>query len=181
MCLGELLALRWADVDLDTASLQVRATLQRAQDGRFVLAEPKTTQSRRRVALPSTAVAALQRHHTRQLEQQLCLGQAWRPLDLVFPDEIGEPLNGVNVLRAKFYPLLKRAGLPRVRFHNLRHTAATLLLASEVDVKVVGEMLGHSTIAITLAIYYHVRPHKQRKAADIMDRLLRRAWPMEDA
>lgn len=74
MCLGELLALRWADVDLDTASLQVRATLQRAQDGRFVLAEPKTTQSRRRVALPSTAVAALQRHHTRQFEQQLCLG-----------------------------------------------------------------------------------------------------------
>lgn len=78
------------------------------------------------------------------------------------------------MLRAKFYPLLKRAGLPRVRFHNLRHTAATLLLASGVDVKVVGEMLGHSTIAITLAIYYHVRPHKQREAADIMDRLLRR-------
>jgi integrase len=173
MRLGELLALRWKDVDLEAASLQVRATLKRSEDGTFVFAEPKTIQSRRRVALPATAAIALQRHRVRQREQQVRVGHAWPSVDLVFPAENGEPLDGISVLRSEFYPLLQRADLPRVRFHDLRHTAATLLLSRGVDVKVVSEMLGHSTIAITLAIYYHVRPHKQQEAADVMDRLLR--------
>lgn len=172
MRLGELLGLRWRDVDLEAAQLRVTATLQRETVGEPVFAEPKTAQSRRRVALASTVVAALRQHRVRQLEERLRVGEAWIDRDLVFCDETGEVLDGISVLRYEFYPLLKKAGLPRMRFHDLRHTAATLLLARGVDVKVVSEMLGHATIAVTLAIYYHVRPHKQREAADVMDRML---------
>lgn len=170
---GELLALRWRDLDLDldNPTLQVRGTLQRTTNG-LIIAEPKTARSRRRVALSPTAVAALRAHRLRQLNERLALGSAWEDQDLVFPNTIGKPIEATNLLRASFSPLLAKAGLPRIRFHGLRHTAATLLLSRGVHPKVVAEMLGHATISITLDTYSHVLPDMQREAARAMEAVL---------
>lgn len=100
-------------------------------------------------------------------------GAAWEKLDLVFPNTLGRPLDGTNLLKYWFYPLLKRANLPRIRFHDLRHTAATLLLARGINPKVVSEMLGHSHVSVTLGIYSHVMAHMQQQAAAAMDAALR--------
>jgi integrase len=170
---GELLALRWRDVDLDGSTLRVRATLQRTEAG-FVFAEPKTAQSRRRIALSKTVVDALRQHKIRQLEERLAAVNVWEDHDLVFPNIIGKPLEAGNVLRRSYWPLLRRAGLPRMRFHDLRHTAATLLLGRGINPKIVSEMLGHSNVSITLTIYSHVTPHMQQQAADAMDAALGR-------
>lgn len=170
---GELLALRWRDVDLHGGSLQVRATLQNTVDG-FVFAEPKTALSRRRIALSKTAIEALKQHRVFQAQERLKLGPAWEDLDLVFPNSIGKPMDAVNLLKYSFYPLLKKAELPQMRFHDLRHTAATLLLGRGINPKIVSEMLGHSQIGITLGLYSHVTPHMQQQAADAMDEALGR-------
>lgn len=168
---GELLALKWREVDLDGASLQVRATLQYTSEG-FVFADPKTEHSRRRVTLPAMAVEALRHHRVRQLAERLQLGDAWTDLDLVFPNAVGKPIDGINLLKYWFFPLLKKAGLPRIRFHDLRHTAATLLMARGINPKIVSEMLGHSHVSITLGLYGHVTPTMQQQAADAMDAVL---------
>lgn len=170
---GELLALRWRDVDLDGSTLRVRATLQRTEAG-FVFAEPKTAQSRRRIALSKTVVDALRQHKIRQLEERLAAVNVWEDHDLVFPNVIGKPLEAGNVLRRSFWPLIRRTGLPRMRFHDLRHTAATLLLGRGINPKIVSELLGHSNVSITLTIYSHVTPHMQQQAADAMDAALGR-------
>lgn len=99
-------------------------------------------------------------------------GLEWEDNDLVFTNELGRPIEASNMIRRSFLPLLKRAGLARIRFHDLRHTAATLLLGRGVHPKIVSEMLGHSTVAITLDIYSHVTPTMQREAADTMDAIL---------
>ena len=171
---GEILALRWRDVDLDDGrTLQVRATLQRTAEG-FVFAEPKTAHSRRQVALGTAAVEGLRRHRARQLEERIRLGTAWEDDDLVFANEVGRPIEASNLRNRSFWPLLERAGLPRIRFHDLRHTAATLLLGQGVHPKIVSEMLGHCQIAITLDLYSHVTPTMQRQAAETMDAVLSR-------
>lgn len=169
--LGELQALRWRDVDLDRRRLRVTATLQGAQDGRPILAEPKTARSRRTVHLSEMALQALRAHRTRQLEQRLVVGAIWQDNDLVFCNGFGRPLDGNNVRTRSFAPLLERADLPPMRFHSLRHSAATLLMAEGVPVKVASEMLGHADITVTLKVYSHVLPGMQEAAADAMDRL----------
>jgi integrase len=168
---GELLALRWQDVDLEHESLVVRMGLQR--DGaRYTLAETKTAHSRRRVALTRTAVAALRAHWLRQQEERLALGPVWNTaLDLVFPNTIGGVMSAKRFVETHFKKALVLAGLPDVRFHDLRHTAATIMLSHGVNVKVVSEMLGHADIAITLRVYAHVIPHMQQAAVDVMDAL----------
>jgi integrase len=167
---GELFALKWADVDLDEGWLQVRASVRRFRGGR-VFQEPKSASGRRRIALSPAVVMALQRHRERQEEERGRLGDAWTDLDLVFPNQIGRPYDQY-IIKRWFRPLLSRAGLPTIRFHDLRHTAATLLLSKGVNPKVVSEMLGHSTISITLGIYGHVLPHMQQHAARVMDQTL---------
>jgi integrase len=149
---GELLALRWEDVDLDNATANVRATLQQVSGQGFAFASPKTKRSRRKVVLPAAAVEALRQHRVRQAEERLQLGPAWEDLGLVFANQVGRPLDGGHVLRRELHPLLTKAGLPLMRFHDLRHTAATLLLGQGVNPKVVSELLGHSQVAITLEI-----------------------------
>ncbi len=165
---GEMLALKWHDVDLDGSSLQVRGNLQNV-GGVYRIVEPKTKSSRRRIALPATTVEALRAHRTRQEGERQQASEGWEDNDLVFPNTIGRPLDGMNLIKYWFRPLLKRAGLPPIRFHDLRHTAATLLLAQGINVKVVSEMLGHADVSITLRIYAHVMPHMQQQAADAMD------------
>jgi integrase len=155
---GELLALRWRDVDLEAASLQVRHTLQKLPREQFVFAEPKTRRSRRKIVLPVAAVTALRRHRARQLEERLQHGALWEDLDVVFAHSLGRPLDSSSLLHYDFHPLLKRAGLPKIRFHDLRHTAATLLLGKGINPKIVSELLGHASVAITLDLYSHVLP-----------------------
>jgi integrase len=171
MRFGELLGLRWRDVDLDAGILQVRRTLLRTAAG-LHLTEPKTAHSRRRVALAPQAREALRTHRGRQAVERLQLGRAWDDQDLVFANAIGKPVEAGNLLRRSFWPLLAKANLPRIRFHDLRHTAATLLLSQGVHPKVVSELLGHSSIGLTLDIYSHVLPDMQQQAATAMDRLL---------
>jgi integrase len=168
---GELLALRWQHVDLDNALIKVQASLQLRQ-GRWVLAPPKTKYSRRQIALSRTTVDALRRHRALMAAEKLRLGPAWEDDELVFPNTAGRMQDPTYLAHYQFKPLLRKAGMPNIRFHDLRHTAATLLLAQGVNAKVVSEMLGHSSIALTLGIYGHVLPHMQQQAAEIMDRLL---------
>jgi integrase len=169
--LGELLALRWKDVSLDRASLSVQATLQRTAAG-YTFAPPKSARSRRQIELTPTAVGALRQHRARQAAERLAVGRVWQDQGLVFTDALGGPLNGIHVLRYELLPLLTRAGLPRIRFHDLRHTCATLLLGQGINPKIVSEMLGHSTVAITLDLYSHVSPTMQRAAASALETAL---------
>jgi integrase len=169
---GELLGLRWQDLDLDRATLQVRMNVQEA-DGKFIVAETKTAYSRRSIALTKKAVAALRQHKAKQDEDRMALGDAWNAkLDLVFPNRLGGIMIPDNLAKRSFKRALGRIGLPLdVRFHDLRHTAATLLLSRGVHPKVVSEMLGHADISITLRVYAHVTPHMQQAAVQVMDAL----------
>lgn len=172
---GELLALHWADVDLGDkngvgASLQVRWSLRHAH-GRAIWTETKTRASRRRIRLAREIAQELQQHRRRQIEERMLVGAAWRDNDLVFSTAIGTPLMGRNVLRS-LHRLLEVAGLPRIRFHDLRHTCATLALLGNVQVKVVMEMLGHSNSRITIDLYSHVLPDMQQDAASTLAAIL---------
>jgi integrase len=168
---GELLGLKWDDVDLEDGSLQVRRTLAMTKSGP-VFTAPKTTGSRRSVKLTSKAIEVLRSHLERQLVEIDRVGSLWRENGLIFASETGEPLDRRAVTKLKFKPLLKRGGLPEVRFHDLRHTCATLLLTRNVNPKIVSEMLGHSTIAITLDTYSHVLPNMRDQAAAAMEEAL---------
>ena len=165
---GELLGLKWGDVDLEAATLQVRRTRTTAKGGP-VLAAPKTKGSRRTVRLSETALQALRGHLERQLDEIDRAGDLYQENGLIFASEIGEPLDRRYITTQRFKPFLKRAGLPQIRFHDLRHTCATLLLSKNVNPKVVSEMLGHASIAITLDTYSHVLPDMQDSAAKAME------------
>jgi integrase len=164
---GEALGLRWQDVDLEAGELEVRHALQR-MSGSVELVEPKTDRSRRRIALAPYVVTVLREHRKRQLQERLWAGSRWQEGDFVFTSSIGTPMTGGDVTK-RFQGLLAAAGLPRIRFHDLRHGAASLLLAKGVHPRVVMEMLGHSTIALTMNVYSHVIPELQREAADQME------------
>jgi integrase len=168
---GELLGLKWDDVDLEDGSLQVRRTLTITKNGPL-FTSPKTTGSRRSVKLTSHAIEAVRHHLERQLGEIDRVGSLWSENGLIFASEMGESLNRHNLTRHSFKPLLKRAGLPQIRFHDLRHTCATLLLTRNVNPKIVSEMLGHSSIAITLDTYSHVLPNMRDQAAAAMEEAL---------
>ena len=120
----------------------------------------------------SMAIDALRLHHAKQLEDRLAVGGARQDMNLVFCNELGRPVEVSNLTYHYFRPLLKEAGLPLVRFHDLRHTAATLMLGAEVEVKLVSEMLGHSQTAFTMDRYQHVRLKSRIEAARKMQELL---------
>ncbi len=169
---GELLGLRWRDVDLDLCVITVRHAIQRIA-GKFEFVEPKSAKSRRQVVLTADAAEALRKHRARQAEDRLRLGQHWEDNDLVFANEVGKPVEVSNLTHRYFRPLLSKAGLPRIRFHDLRHTAATLMLGAHVDVKVVSEVLGHSQTAFTMDRYQHVTWAMQNEAARAVSALLK--------
>ncbi len=171
---GEALGLRWEDVDLEAGRLHVRVQLQRLEGRGPQLVALKTASSRRALPLPPFAIEALRRHRARQLEERLALGPAWQEHGLVFTSTIGTPLEARNVLR-DYHALLARAGLPRKRFHDLRHTCATLLLLQGVDLRVVMEILGHSQISLTANTYTHVAEALKRQAAERLEALLGQA------
>ncbi len=167
---GEALGLQWRDIDIDAGTLTIAHQLQRV-GGTLTLTEPKSYESRRTLILPAVALDALRQHRIRQLEEQLALGGAWRGSGFVFTSTIGTPLDERNVSRM-FKRLLTSAGLPDMRFHDLRHSAASLLLAQGVSAKMVQELLGHSNISLTLGTYSHVIPQLARDTADRMNAVL---------
>jgi integrase len=166
MRLGEIFGLRWQDVDLPGHSITVRNTLIEVS-GKLTLAEPKTPKSRRRVDLPGVVVEALVAHRAQSVRE------GFARVPWVFCNSIGGPLRRTHFPTNHFKWLLAKAELPAIRFHDLRHTSATLLLAAGVHPKVVQERLGHSRIGITLDIYSHIVPTMQLEAAGKLDALMR--------
>ncbi len=161
MRIGELFALEWSDIDFERAQVTVQRTLEEI-GGRLRVKEPKTPNARRKIDLPQFALQALQDHRRRMLAEGHIAGP-------VFCDTQGGYLRRQNVLRRSFRPLVEAAGVRRLRLHDLRHTAATLLLAAGENAKVVSERLGHANIRITLDTYAHVLPTMQRDAARKLD------------
>lgn len=168
---GEALALRWQDVDLVRNTVQVRATLARV-DGKLVRLPPKTNSSRRNVPLSRRATDILHRVRDRQLADRRAAEPWWSDTGFVFTTEAGEPCDPRNALRA-LKAAATRAGLPNISLHTLRHTAATLMLLNNVPLKVVSEILGHSSISITADIYGHVTHEAARDALTTLDEALR--------
>jgi integrase len=173
--MGESLGLKWSDIDLGTGALRVNRQLQRLRrdgdrPGRLVFSEPKNA-SRRTIDLPQRAVEALRSHRKHQLEETL-RASSYEDSDLVFATGKGTPLDAQNVVNRHFKPLLDRAGLPPIRWHDLRHTCATLLLGRSVHPKLVQHLLGHASITITLDRYSHWIPSMGRHAAEGMDKAL---------
>ena len=164
---GELLGLQWDDVDLAAGTLQVRRSLAEARTG-FRYEPPKNGRGRR-ILLSATATAALKRHRKLQIEERLRAAGAMEDHGLIFCNELGRPKNASALISRGFLPLLWRAGLPRIRFHDLRHTCATLLLMRGVHPKIVQELLGHSSISITLDTYSHVLEGMGEVAPQAMD------------
>jgi integrase len=177
---GELLALRWSDVDLDRGTLAVTASLVRIYQPRSTdraqgeprshleSTEPKTPRSRRRVELTAVALEALRRRRLAWVQERVAAANVWQDRDLVFCSPTGGYLHAAR-LTEQFGVLLRRSDLPRIRFHDLRHTAATLMLNCGVHPKVASEMLGHATVSVTLDLYSHVTETMQRSAAEALD------------
>jgi integrase len=171
--MGEALGLKWSDIDLDAETLRVNRQLQRMREGGgLVFSEPKNA-SRRTVDLPQRAVEALRSHRKRPVEEQLRAGAQWADNGgLVFTTTIGTPLDAQNIVNRHFKPLLKRAGLPDIRWHDLRHSCFTILLARGTHPKYVQHLAGHASIQLTLDRYSHWMPSMGRNTADGMDEAL---------
>jgi integrase len=138
---GELLGLKWEDVDIEAGILQVQRTLSTATGGGFSFNPPKTAKGRRSIRIPALALASLRKHRKSQLEERMRLAELWKDNDLVFTTGVGTPISRADLITRSFKPLLRRAGLPDIRFHDLRHTCATLLLSRGVHAELVQELL----------------------------------------
>jgi integrase len=168
---GELLGLRWQDVDMATGTASVQQTAQRISGRGWVFRQPKTQLSRRAIALSPDTVRMLAAHRRAQLEARLLAGSAWQDYGLVFTSALGTPLEPGTVART-WARIVTQAGVGPVRWHDLRHAHATLMLSAGVHPKVVGERLGHASVGITLDTYSHVLPGLQAAAAEALDAVL---------
>ena len=169
--LGEALGVMWADIDLSRRQIRVEKSRQRISGRGLVLSETKTDRSRRTIVLPVLAAESLRGWFAQQQHQRRAAGRTWNDDGFVFTTSTGRPVDARNVERS-FRRLLRKAKLPRMRFHDLRHSCASLLLTQGVAPRVVMETLGHSRISVTMDTYTHVMPALQREAADAIDRSL---------
>ncbi len=168
---GELLGLKWPDIDWKSRRLKIQRQVQRLDRIGIVFSEPKSAKSRRVILLSQKVMAKLGDHVHYQEKEKLFAGDRWKDNDLIFPSSIGTPLDPRNFYE-NYRLVLRKAGLPLIRFHDLRHTAATLMLQEGVHPKIVQERLGHADINLTLNTYSHVLPDLQLEAAEKLDRLL---------
>ncbi len=170
MRLGELLGLKWLDIDLDRGVISIRRILQHSSEGLKLYEQTKTAKSRRLIDISSSTVEVLRKHRIKQKEE-MAQKNYQNGDDLVFSTRSGNPINP-RTFREAYYRVIKKAGLPPIRFHDLRHTHATLLLQQGVHPKVVSERLGHTSINMTLDLYSHVIPSIQKEAAEMFDRII---------
>ena len=168
---GELLGLRWEDLDLDAGTAAIRRTLQRTSTGGLTTLPTKTCASERRIALPTRCLHSLKLHHEQQKREREAAGAMWQRDEPVFTTVQGRPIDPTNLTRT-FNALLHKASLRRIRFHDLRHSTATLLLEQGVELVVIKELLGHAHIGVTATVYAHVRLRLQRDAIDLLGRAL---------
>lgn len=169
---GEIFGLKWSDIDWNHRRLQVKRQLQHLPGHGLIFTEPKTASGRRMIVISHTTVEKLRKHKEQQNMDHSVAGDQWQENDLVFPTRLGTPMFPTNMYK-DFKDLLKKLGLPNVRFHDLRHTAATLMLQQGIHPKIVQERLGHADISMTLNTYSHVLPSMQEDAAEKLDELLR--------
>ena len=167
---GELLALKWRNLDLVKGALTVVETAYKLGDGRYMVKEPKTAQSRRTISLPPSLAELLKVYRIDQELLRIQLGVSLNADGFVFIRPDGSPINP-NAVTLAFRRIIKKTGLRGIRIHDLRHTHATLMLKAGVHPKVVSERLGHASIGITLDIYSHVLPGLQEAAAEKFDKL----------
>jgi integrase len=168
---GELLALKWSEVDLRNGVLNVKFNLQRMPGGGLQLQGPKTKTSIRTIKLGKDSVRVLNQQKDLLLKERERIGNIWQETDFVFPSTVGSPMDATNLWKC-FRQIVKKAKLPAIRFHDLRHTAASLMLNNGVDVLVASNRLGHAKPSITLDVYGHLISSTQSKAADIIDSLI---------
>ncbi|GHE36483.1 hypothetical protein GCM10018771_15930 [Streptomyces cellulosae] len=168
---GEFLGLLWEDLDLTTGTASIRRSLQRTRTGGLTHLPTKTRASERRIALPTECLHSLKEHKQQQDKERGTAGSAWQDSSPVFTTPTGRPLDPANLTR-RFRSFLDRAGLRRIRFHDLRHSTATLLLEQGVDLVVIKELLGHAHIGVTAGVYAHVRLRLQRQAIDALSNAL---------
>ncbi|MFC4596869.1 tyrosine-type recombinase/integrase [Cohnella hongkongensis] len=159
---SEILGLRWKDVDTKRGILHVRQTL--SHDGKQLYMDTKTKSSTRTISLVEKTLEELKEHRKKIDELKQSAGDEYQDNDLVVCTKLGTPINPRNLLRT-FYILMKKADVPKIRFHDLRHTVATLMLSQNVNPKVVKEILGHSDIRVTLDTYSHVLPSVHKETA----------------
>ncbi|MFF1739255.1 tyrosine-type recombinase/integrase [Streptomyces mirabilis] len=169
---GELLGLRWEDLDLAGGTVSIRRTLQRTNSSGLTALPTKTQSSERRIALPTPCLRSIQQHRSRQRQERETAGKGWQVSDYVFTRPNGAPFEGATLTR-HFNSMLRQARIRRIRFHDLRHSAATLLLEQGVELVVIKELLGHAHIGVTATVYAHVRLRLQRDAIDLLGNALR--------
>lgn len=163
---GELVGLKWSDIDLENGTIAVQRTIKEL-NGKLLIGEPKSKNARRTVTLPQNTIRVLKEHKKNQFEN------GYTGTGYVFTDTKGNLIRVQNMVRRSFKEILKKAGLPDIRFHDLRHTHATLLLQQGVNPKLVQERLGHSSISLTLDTYSHVLPNMQKQVAEELDRIFK--------
>ena len=168
---GELIGLKWTDLDWEKRTLQVKRQVVRYYNGSYAFSKPKSRNGNRTVMLGQQVIDVLRAHQDKVWRMRKGAGANWKEFDLIFPTRVGTPIQGCNLRRA-FRKLLKVSGLPRIRFHDLRHTAASLMLNYGISVLVVSRRLGHAKASITLDVYGHLVPGKQEEAAELMDELM---------
>lgn len=169
---GEYLALQWKDIDFDNMSLAVRRTVKVKKGGGFYFSTPKTAKSNRPLTISAELLEALKVHRKEQLESKMQIRDVYRENGLVFPNEIGDPLLIGNLRKRYFDKIVEKAGLPKIRLYDLRHTSATMLLSEGEHPKVVAERLGHASTNLTLDTYSHVLPNMQKQATSKMAKLM---------
>lgn len=165
---SELLGLQWTDIDWTSKKLKVQRQLKRKRGGGFIFAPLKTKAAKRTVALGLRSTETLKAHLNRQEQERKALGEKWQENNLIFPSTVGTPLDQRSLLR-DFKATLTLAGLPDIRFHDLRHTAISIMLNTNVPLIVVSRRVGHSRPSITLDIYGHLLSHMQGDVADSID------------
>lgn len=167
----EILGLKWTDLDWTRRTLKVERQLVRPEEGKVVFVSPKTRAGKRSLPLGSKTIEVLREHHEHQCAERIATGDKWQENNLIFTSGVGSPVDPRNLLR-DFKKLLRDAGLPAIRFHDLRHTAASLMLNNNVPVISVSKMLGHAHPSITLNVYGHILPSTQAEFAEMIDGLI---------
>jgi integrase len=175
---GEMLGLQWPDLDLDAGKVTIFRSLHRTKRRRdkddpapwFELRHPKTPGSRRTLDIPPVTVEALREHQVKQRQQRLLADSSWKEQKLIFTTRLGTPVDTTNVLH-RFQLILEHAGIAKMRFYDLRHTHASLLIAEGVHPKKIAERLGHASIKLTMDLYGHLFEGSDQESADRMQRL----------